>query len=59
MVPPDDLLGVPTWILAYALSIAGFGVGGYFLYTRIFRLVLLGKPVARFAQPRTPSSTAA
>ena len=52
MVPPDNLFGViPTWVGVYVASIAAFGVAGYFLYQRVFRLVLLGKPADRFDQP--------
>ena len=52
MVPPDSLFGViPTWVGVYVASIAAFGVAGYFLYQRVFRLVLLGKPADRFDQP--------
>ena len=52
MVPPDSLFGViPTWVGVYLASIAAFAVAGYFLYQRVFRLVLLGKPAGRFDQP--------
>ena len=52
MVPPDSLFGViPTWVGVYVASIAAFGVAGYFLYQRVFRLVLLGKAADRFDQP--------
>ena len=52
MVPPDSLFGViPTWVGVYLASIAAFGVAGYFLYQRVFKLVLLGKPADRFDQP--------
>ena len=52
MVPPDSMFGViPTWVGVYVASIAAFGVAGYFLYQRVFRLILLGKPADRFDQP--------
>ena len=58
MVPPDSLFGViPTWVGVYVASIAAFGVAGYFLYQRVFRLVLLGKPADRFDQPVRRSSS--
>ena len=52
MVPPDSLFGViPTWIGVYLVSALAFGVASYFLYQRVFRLILLGKPSNRFDQP--------
>ncbi|MDE2687554.1 MAG: (Fe-S)-binding protein [Chloroflexota bacterium] len=52
MVPPDSIFGViPTWVGVYVASIVAFAVAGYFLYQRVFRLVLLGKPADRFDQP--------
>ena len=52
MVPPDSIFGViPTWVGVYVASIVAFAVAGYFLYQRVFRLVLLGKPAERFDQP--------
>ena len=52
MVPPDSIFGIiPTWVGVYVASIAAFGVAGYFLYQRVFRLILLGKPADRFDQP--------
>ena len=52
MVPPDDVFGViPTWIAVYVLAIAAFGVAGFVLYRRVFRLILLGKNPERFDQP--------
>ena len=52
MVPPDSLFGViPTWVGVYLVSIAAFAAAGYFLYQRVFRLVLLGKPAGRFDRP--------
>ena len=52
MVPPDSLFGaIPTWVGVYILSIAAFAAAAYFLYRRVFRLVLLGKPAARFDRP--------
>ncbi len=41
----------PTWAALYPLSLAAFGVAGFLLYRRVFRLVLLGRPVRRFDQP--------
>ena len=52
MVPPDSLFGaIPTWVGVYLASIAAFAASGYFLYQRVFRLVLLGKPAERFDRP--------
>ncbi|MYC07398.1 MAG: (Fe-S)-binding protein [Chloroflexi bacterium] len=52
MVPPDSIFGIiPTWVGVYVASIVAFAVAGYFLYQRVFRLVLLGKPAERFDQP--------
>ena len=52
MVPPDSIFGaVPTWAGVYLLSVAAFAAAGWFLYRRVFRLVLLGKPAGRFDQP--------
>ena len=52
MVPPDDVFGLfPTWIAVYLLAIAAFGVAGFVLYRRVFRLILLGKDPERFDQP--------
>ncbi|MCI0886677.1 MAG: hypothetical protein J4N30_00585, partial [Chloroflexi bacterium] len=52
MVPPGALFGViPTWIGVYLVSTLAFGIAGYFLYQRVFRLVILGKPSNRFDQP--------
>ena len=52
MVPPDDIFGViPTWIAVYVLATAAFGVAGFVLYRRVFRLILLGKDPERFDQP--------
>ena len=53
MVPPDSLFGaIPTWVGVYLIiAIAAFGAAGYFLYQRVFKLVLVGKPAERFDQP--------
>ncbi|MCH9039826.1 MAG: (Fe-S)-binding protein [Chloroflexi bacterium] len=52
MVPPGALFGViPTWIGVYLVSTLAFGIAGYFLYQRVFRLVILGRPSNRFDQP--------
>ena len=54
MVPPDSLFGViPVWVGVYVLSALTFGVAGYVVYHRVFRLVLQGLPVARFDRPLT------
>ena len=52
MVPPDSIFGlIPTWVGVYVASIVAFAIAGYFLYRRVFRLVLVGKPAERFDQP--------
>ncbi len=49
MVPPDSLFGaVHTWVGVYAISAVAFALSGLLLYRRIFRLILLGRPSARF-----------
>ena len=49
MVPPDSLFGaIHTWAGVYAISAVAFALSGLLLYRRIFRLVLLGRPSARF-----------
>ena len=54
MVPPDSLFGViPVWVGVYVLTALTFGVAGYVVYHRVFRLVLQGLPVARFDRPMT------
>ncbi len=51
MVPPDSLFGaLHTWVGVYAISAVAFALSGLLLYRRIFRLVLLGRPSARFDQ---------
>ena len=51
MVPPDSLFGaVHTWVGVYAISAVAFALSGLLLYRRIFRLILLGRPSARFDQ---------
>ena len=52
MVPPDSLFGViPISAGVYLVSAFVFGLSGLILYTRVFRLVLLGKPADRTDQP--------
>ncbi len=52
MVPPDSVLGLfPTWAALYPLALIAFGTAGLLLYRRVFRLILLGRPVGRFDQP--------
>ncbi len=52
MVPPENLFGViPTWVGVYVISALAFGVAGFVLYQRVFRLILLGRPANRFDQP--------
>ena len=56
MVPPDALFGViPVWVGVYALTLLTFAVAGYAVYRRVFRLVLQGRPEARFDRPLTRS----
>ena len=52
MVPPSDIFGaIPTWIGVYLAVLLASCLGGYALYRRVFRLVLQGRPVARFDHP--------
>ena len=52
MVPPDTLFGaLPTALGVYLITAFAFGLSGYILYQRVFRLVLLGKPANRFDHP--------
>ena len=52
MVPPDTLFGaVPTWVGVYILAAIGFSTGGFVLYRRVLRLVMLGRPAGRLDQP--------
>ena len=52
MVPPDSVFGVvPTWAALYPLALATFGVAGFLLYRRVFRLILLGRPAGRIDRP--------
>ena len=52
MVPPADIFGaIPTWIGVYLAVLVASCLGGFALYRRVFRLVMQGKPVARFDRP--------
>ena len=52
MVPPSDIFGaIPAWIGVYLAVLLASCLGGYALYRRVFRLVMQGKPVARFDRP--------
>ncbi len=52
VVPPGDPFGViPIWLAVYLLTFLAFGVAGYVVYRRVFRLILLGKDPVRFDQP--------
>ena len=52
MVPPDSVFGViPTWLAVYLLALCAFGLAGFTLYRRVFRLILLGKNPQRFDRP--------
>ena len=52
MVPPEDLFGaIPIWIGVYVISALAFGLAGYIVYRRLFRLILLGKSADRLDQP--------
>ena len=52
MVPPVDIFGlVPVWIGVYLAMLLAFSFSGYAIYRRVFRLILQGKPVARFDRP--------
>ncbi len=52
MVPPDSIFGVvPIWVGVYVALAATLGVSGALFYTRVVRLVLLGRWEARFDRP--------
>ena len=52
MVPPGEIFGfIPLWIGVFAFAALGFGFAGYVVYTRVFRLVMLGKMENRFDHP--------
>ena len=52
MVPPGEIFGfIPTWVGVYVFAGLLFAITGYVLYMRVFRLILLGKPVNRFDRP--------
>ncbi|MFQ5934578.1 MAG: hypothetical protein ACE5KI_08055, partial [Dehalococcoidia bacterium] len=52
MVPPGEIFGfIPTWVGVFVFAGVCFGISGYFLYMRVFRLVFLGKRESRFDQP--------
>ena len=52
MVPPGEIFGViPIWIGVFAFAGVGFGINGYLLYMRVFRLIMLGKKENRFDRP--------
>ncbi len=53
MIPPGNLFGViPLWVAIYVAAAIGFGLQGYALYTRFFRLILQGrKDERRFDHP--------
>ncbi|MSP78099.1 MAG: 4Fe-4S dicluster domain-containing protein [Dehalococcoidia bacterium] len=51
MVPPAALFGViPIWIPVYILAAISFGLQAYFLYTRVYSAIRLGKPHTRTGQ---------
>ena len=52
MVPPGEIFGViPIWVGVFIFAGVGFGINGYLLYMRVFRLIMLGKKENRFNQP--------
>ena len=52
MVPPGEIFGViPIWVGVFVFAGVGFGINGYLLYMRVFRLIMLGKKENRFNQP--------
>jgi Fe-S oxidoreductase/nitrate reductase gamma subunit len=52
MVPPGDIFGlIPTWVGVYLALVLAMSFSGYAIYSRVFRLILQGKPVARFDRP--------
>ena len=52
MVPPEELFGITqTWIGVYVLSALGFGLASSIFYTRVLKLIMLGRNVNRFSNP--------
>ena len=52
MVPPGEVFGfIPTWVAVYVFAGVSFGITGFVLYLRVFRLILLGKRENRFDRP--------
>ena len=51
MVPPGDIGALPLWVGVFVLLGLALAVFQYAFYARVIRLVLQGKPSARFDQP--------
>ncbi|MFQ5875257.1 MAG: 4Fe-4S dicluster domain-containing protein, partial [Dehalococcoidia bacterium] len=52
MVPPGEIFGfIPIWIGVFVFAGVCFGISGYVLYMRVFRLIQLGKSENRLDQP--------
>ena len=51
MAPPSEFLGlIPSWILVYVATFGCFGAAASFLYIRMFKPILQGKPSQRTDQ---------
>ena len=51
MAPPVEFLGlIPSWILVYLATLGCFGAAASFLYIRMFKPILQGKPSGRTDQ---------
>ena len=51
MGPPESLFGIPNALLVLIISLASFGLAGFILWQRVFRLLLLGRKEKRLDQP--------
>ena len=43
MVPPESLFGISNALLVLIVSLVSFGLAGFILWQRVFRLVLIGR----------------
>ena len=51
MVPPESLFGISNALLVLIVSLVSFGLAGFILWQRVFRLVLIGRKENRLDQP--------
>ena len=51
MVPPGDIGPFPVWAGVYLAVVVVAAISGYLFYFRVVRLILQGKPDARFDRP--------